>query len=231
MEIKYIHREDIHNLKAPKAIVPIIMNQFKPKSVIDIGCGIGTWLSVFSDYGVQIKGVDGNYVDKSLFHIREEDFHYADLEKDKLDHLGKYDIVINLEVAEHLNEVSSDLHVANLCSLSDVIIFSAALPGQGGQNHINEQWLYYWTAKFNSKGYILKDIFRKNIWNDENIDWWYRQNIVVFQKNINGDSNDPVCSLIHPELFKNKLNEISQLESLIKSPKKLFIALIRAIIK
>lgn len=210
MEIKYVHTEDVHNLNAANEIVPIIMGYFNPKSIIDVGCGIGTWLAVFKKFGVKIKGVDGAYVNKKLLYVSNDEFINADLEKDSLVYLGRYDLAINLEVAEHLNESAADFHLDNLCALSDNIIFSAAIPNQGGQYHVNEQWLEYWTLKFNSRGYILKDTFRAKIWNNNNIDWWYRQNMVVFTKANQGENNDPICSYIHPELFRAKINQITQ---------------------
>ncbi len=49
---KYIHKEDIHNLRAPRQLVPIILQLCSPESVVDIGCGIGTFLYCFKEAGI-----------------------------------------------------------------------------------------------------------------------------------------------------------------------------------
>ena len=138
---KYVHQEEVHNLISPAEIVPVIYKLFQPKSVVDIGCGIGTFLHCFKKEGVNhILGVDGEWVNKKLLHryINSDEFLLADLEESlKLD--TQFDLVLSLEVAEHLKKESADIFVQNLISAGKLILFSAAIPQQGGQNHINEQ--------------------------------------------------------------------------------------------
>ena len=179
---KYIHDEQTHHLKDPDKIVPVIMELLQPKSVVDIGCGIGTFLHVFKREGVQdILGIDGPWVNRELLskYIKPEEFLEADLEKGlSLD--KSYDLVVSLEVAEHLAPSAADTFVKNLVNAGEVILFSAAIPLQGGQNHINEQWLSYWEAKFLKHHYGLQDVIRPLFWNDPEISWWYKQNMVLF---------------------------------------------------
>src|SRR5690349_14919079 len=124
------------SLKSANIIVPLIIDYFHPKSVIDIGCGDGTWLSVFSQYGVvDILGVDGDYVEREVLKIPKERFISCNLDF-PLSLNQRFDLAICLEVAEHLKENSSAILVDSIVSLSDIIVFSAAVPFQPGDNHI-----------------------------------------------------------------------------------------------
>ncbi|MDB0041029.1 class I SAM-dependent methyltransferase [Algibacter sp.] len=211
---KYIHDEDTHNLRAPKKIVPEIIKILNPKSVVDFGCGIGTFLNVFKQYDVKdILGLDGPWANKSLLfkYIDAEEFQECNLEEEiKLS--KKYDLVLSLEVAEHLSIDSADMFVQNLINSGNVILFSAAIPNQGGQNHINEQWLTYWEAKFLKHNYVIHDIIRPLFWDDPEIFWWYKQNMVlVTPKNFMFDFNVKYCpirNVVHYELFNSKINEL-----------------------
>ncbi|KAF2516801.1 class I SAM-dependent methyltransferase [Flavobacterium zhairuonense] len=153
-KIRYVHDETTHNFRAANEVVPLIMNLLQPKSVVDLGCGIGTWLKVFIDNGVNdVLGIDGDYLDKKLLKINLQNFKEFDLEK-LYKSSRKYDLAISLEVGEHLNFKSADNFVKSLTGLSDTLIFSAAIPFQGGQNHINEQKPDYWIKKIQSEGYL-----------------------------------------------------------------------------
>ena len=67
-----------------------------------------------------------------------------------------------------------------ITGLSDFVLFSAAIPDQGGMGHINEKWPTYWISLFEDRDYVCIDAIRKNIWNDDSIPWWYRQNALLF---------------------------------------------------
>lgn len=213
MEVKYRHNTHVHNTTAANEVVPIVMELIQPASVIDVGCGIGTWLAVFEEAGVQeTLGVDGEYVDRALLHIREEQFVTVDLihpfRYDK-----KFDLVVSLEVAEHLPESAADTFVETLISLGDTILFSAAIPGQGGQNHLNEQWPDYWQTKFAAHGYQFHDVIREKIWWNKKVDVWYRQNMFLVSKKSALENTliwNYKNNTIHPELFliKNKSLQI-----------------------
>jgi SAM-dependent methyltransferase len=223
---KHTYTAKYHNLNAPQEIVPYLIGKFHPKSVVDVGCGVGTFLHVFLKNDVKdILGIDGGWVDKSALFFPEDFFVEKDLEK-KLDINRKFDLVLCLEVAEHLSEKSADILIINLTNLSDIIIFSAATVHQGGQNHINEQHFDYWIEKFSKRGFIFYDIFRSRFWNNEKINWWYKQNMFlvvhdsVDVSNYGIDPSGPqrILEYIHPDLlalhageaqkFKNKVNWI-----------------------
>jgi SAM-dependent methyltransferase len=209
-KIRYVHDVSVHNFRAANEIVPFIMNLLEPKSVVDVGCGIGTWLKIFSENGINdILGIDGDFVDQRLLKIDQENFKEFDLEKLYVSD-RKYDLAISLEVAEHLSSESADIFVKTLTGLSDTLIFSAAIPDQGGQNHINEQKPDYWIGKFEKEGFKLFDVLRPSLWNNENVDSWYKQNIFIFSNK--SDLKNKVDSLesfygkhlVHPEIFRNK---------------------------
>lgn len=202
MKSPYHHTEIVHNFKAAKQIVPLLTALFKPTSVLDVGCGIGTWLKVFEDAGnIEILGIDGVYVDKSMLKISEDKFIHADLQL-PFDLKKKFDLGLCLEVAEHLPEKTIDNLISSLTKHCDTLLFSAAIPNQGGQNHLNEQWPEYWEKKFRDYGYMFYDVIRPQIWNNNEIEWWYRQNIFLVTKN-NFQSSAPkeYRSLVHPENY------------------------------
>jgi hypothetical protein len=186
-----------------KIIIPYIVNLFHPKSVVDMGCGIGTWLKVFSEHGVKdILGVDGKYVNTKQLLIQKNKFVAFDLTKPlKLDR--KFDIALSLEVAEHIEEKHSDVFIKSLTSLSDVVVFSAAVPYQRGTNHVNEQLPSYWKSIFEKYNYTMYDVFRGQFWNNENVNTEYKQNMFLY---INSSINFSfekrnIMDFVHPDML------------------------------
>lgn len=107
----------------------------------------------------EIRGYDGNWLDKKVLRIPHECFTAIEL-ADGVNVDRKYDLAMSLEVAEHLPAESADLFVESLTKASDFILFSAAIPFAGGTNHINEQWPDYWNSLFNKYGYTVMDFLR-----------------------------------------------------------------------
>jgi SAM-dependent methyltransferase len=215
------HYNENHLPTSAKEIVPIVMDLVSPNSVVDVGCGLGQWLGVFNEYGVKKNhGIDGGHVLKEKMFISEDYFEEYRLENsDRYEVLEKFDLAICLEVAEHLDEKCSNGIVKMLTSLSDIVLFSAAIIGQTGENHLNEQNPDFWVKKFSERGFVFIDPFRKAIWRNENINWWYRQNLyLVVHK------SHPLASLfpldenlyIHPGLFNFHLNKSLSFMDLMK---------------
>lgn len=166
--------------ESAKQTVPLLLDLIGMRSVCDVGCGVGAWLAVFIDNGVSdVLGLDGEYVDRATLKIPMSYFRPTDLNRPfSLDRT--FDAVISLEVAEHLRPTRAAGFINDLTALSSVVIFSAAIPGQGGRGHVNEQWPDYWVNLFKDRGYICVDAIRQKIWENEGIKFWYRQNILVF---------------------------------------------------
>lgn len=169
-----------HARQSAEVIVPLILDLLHCSRIIDIGCGDGTWLKVFQEHGVEeIAGIDGNYIDENILVIPKEKFIPYDL-RAPLKINEKFDLAMSLEVAEHLPEDCAELFINSLVALSSTVLFSAAIPHQGGANHINEQWQDYWVEKFKARGYTAIDYIRPKVWNNSEVAYWYRQNILLF---------------------------------------------------
>jgi SAM-dependent methyltransferase len=166
--------------RSAEVVVPLVLALARPRSVVDVGCGLGTWLAVFAEHGVEdVRGVDGAYVERSALEIPPGSFIAWDLEQPL--RLGRtFDLVVSLEVAEHLPARCAETFVASLAGLGPLVLFSAAAPHQGGCGHVNEQWPDYWARLFTGHGLVPVVCLRRAIWNDERVDWWYAQNVLLF---------------------------------------------------
>jgi SAM-dependent methyltransferase len=199
-------------------IVPLLLQLIWPvRSVIDLGCGRGDWLAVFKEYGVEvICGVDGDWVPRKILQFPKE--HFVPYDLTQLFTMNrKFDLVLSLEVAEHLAEECAETFVRSLTSLGSAVLFSAAVPGQGGQHHVNEQWQGYWAKLFEHKGYMAVDCVRHRVWNNPDVLWFYAQNAVLYV-DLERLENEPLLkreyelrgtsqlSMAHPEMVQLTLD-------------------------
>ena len=197
------------SLQSARAIIPLLLSHLSVHSVIDVGCGVGTWLKAFQENGVSdITGYDGEYVDTSALAIAAENFKVLDLTTDFV-LPRKADLAISLEVAEHLPAKNGDHLVRQLTSVAPAVLFSAAIPGQGGTSHVNEQWQDYWRSKFSAAGYHPFDAIRPFVWGSNDVEIWYQQNIILYCKEGLIPSSDGIrptppnlsLNIVHPEYY------------------------------
>lgn len=186
-------------------------------SAIDFGCGQGMWLQVIQSLGVKdVRGLDGSWIDRSKLYINSDAFQVVDFESDI--RVGReYDLAISLEVAEHISKESAQRFIRSLTSTADFVLFSAAIPLQGGTKHINEQWPAYWSEHFKAEGFLPVDCIRPKVWNKPDVAWFYKQNIILYVKSerieeIKGldripDASDAPLPLVHPELFQRHMDK------------------------
>lgn len=153
------------------------------RSVVDFGCGSGAWLAVAADLfdTDDYLGLEGALADGFDYAVPRERIRAQTLaEPVALDR--RFDLAMSLEVAEHLPARAADGFVDSLCQAADTVLFSAAIPHQGGVGHVNEQWPDYWTARFERRGLRLVDTLRPRLWRDERVAYWYRQNCLLFTR-------------------------------------------------
>lgn len=176
--------------RSAAAVVPLVVEQFAPSTVVDVGCGEGLWGKAFEDAGCEVLGLDGH--DAPLIPAQA-----VDLTDTLPTFEHDFDLAVCLEVAEHLPLERAETFIAELCGLSHTILFSAAVPGQGGTGHLNEQWPPYWAELFMANGFSCSDQLRWDLWYDERVCWWYRQNIFVASSR-NDLAHEAPRPVIHP---------------------------------
>lgn len=184
------------------------------ESVCDFGCGLGTWLAAANDMGVHdILGIDGDYVDRETLRIPKSCFQPHSL-SEPVDLGRSFDLAICLEVAEHLSSADACTLTASLTRHADVVLFSAATPYQGGTGHINENWLEFWVRAFASQGFEAVDVLRWQLWHEPGIEWWYRQNCILFRSCVRNPkpfgrlSASSPPSVIHPEQLLRQVRRV-----------------------
>ena len=171
---------DIDSRKAARLIGPVLLELAPVCSAIDVGGGRGIWLGVLKDLGVaDVLVVDGDYVDRDRLAVAPSEFAAMDLERPlRIERTA--DLALSLETAEHLSPDRADSFVADLCRLAPVVLFSAAVPRQGGTNHVNERWQSYWATKFAAHGYRPADAVRQALWDDQDAGAVYLQNALIY---------------------------------------------------
>lgn len=207
-----------------RRVLPFVFDILKPKSIIDFGCGVGTWLKACTELGaLNVCGLDGDYVDQEMLLIDKARFIPTDLTSLNATWDPGFDMAISLEVAEHLPAAAAANFVRQITQASDVALFGAAIPFQGGTNHVNEQWPDYWSSHFSNEGYSCFDLIRQNVWNDHQIEVWYRQNTFVYAR-----TNSPayvtlvqagmapvrhIMNAVHPDMYLRHANLYMQAEA------------------
>lgn len=191
--------------RSAESLVPLLVSELSPaidvKSMLDVGAGEGHWMDEFYQWDFDPYGLEqfGPGASPSGVPI-----HRHNLEEPFPEYFGLFGLVLCLEVAEHLTPERGPSFIADLCKLSDLIVFSAAIPGQRGVNHLNEQWPDYWVSLFRDNGFYVSGAMRWMIWGDDEIEPWYRQNLLIATKHPERLPNlfdTPLCypwPVVHP---------------------------------
>jgi cyclopropane fatty-acyl-phospholipid synthase-like methyltransferase len=193
-----------------KRVLRLVYDKIKFGSVLDIGCGRGLWLAVAAELGAaEIIGIEGPWIEAQATYVCLDNILTQDLE------LGfnlnrSFDLVMSIEVGEHLSAPAADTFVTSLVRHGHFILFSAAIPFQPGTGHINCQFPDYWANLFAKHGYQPLDFIRRAIWSDRSTHVWIRQNVIAFvsaEFMLNNPwaretsaSSGPL-SIVHPDLF------------------------------
>lgn len=182
---KYYDRVEGSAHKSAPVMAASIVSDLRPATLIDVGCGTGALLEALRDRGCTVRGLE--YAEAGLKACRARGLNVAkfNLERDCFDPQNTFDVAVSMEVAEHIPEHCADGLVSLLSSVAPVVVFTAAFPGQGGDDHVNEQPASYWIEKFDKNGFSLdNDISERwrNNWKDSGIARWYFLNIMVFRR-------------------------------------------------
>jgi SAM-dependent methyltransferase len=186
--------------RSARAVVPLVLERLRPTRVVDVGCGSGAWLKVFREHGVaDIVGVDGPYVQPEALRIRPQEFVARDLgEPFRLDR--DFDLAVSLEAAHYVPRENASALVESIAMLAPAVLFGAAVPHQPGGPAHNRQWPAWWAALFAEHGFRAEDWLRPLVWEDEQVDWWYAQNAILYLRD--GGEGEPVRPLVHPGLLE-----------------------------
>lgn len=212
---KYYERRRNLSLTSAEKILLHLKKFYDFSSVVDFGCGTGTWLKSCQEIGCKdILGLD-SYTEDTLLEIAKENFLRKNI-GESIELKKKYDLAISLEAAEHIGVDFSENIVKNLVHASDVILFSAAIPGQGGTHHVNEQPPFFWAKKFNKHNFVQYDFLRSLIWEEEEVAWWYKQNIFLYiNENSQKKVDFPILAnnlsfkhIVHPDCLDSRIQEL-----------------------
>ncbi len=201
-----------------RKILELVFEYIRPSSIVDLGTAAGSWLAAGKELGVTlVRGIDGEWVPQGQRHIQAEEFISADLET-AIPDLGRFDLAICTEVLEHISAEASVRAVEWLCRSAPVVLFSAAIPFQGGTHHVNEAWQSQWAALFKDYGHLTFDLIRPRIWSDDSVPYWYRQNILLMAnedsaKRLALPTTSTVLDCVHPELYLPRAARFNRLDA------------------
>lgn len=186
------------SLRSALELLPTVLGALSVRSVLDVGCGAGAWLAAYERLGVtDTLGVDGDYVDRSVLMVSLSRFRPTNITHG-FDLGRRFDLVQCLEVAEHVSSERSNTLVDNIVRHGPVVLFSAAAPGQGGEDHVNEQPYEFWRDLFAARDYRLFDFVRPLVKERGAIEPWYRYNMLLFV-------HDPYVASLPPEVKRTRV--------------------------
>lgn len=157
------------------AIITICQN-LQVKSIIDIGCGNGGYTMNFLKHGINCVGYDGSpltpEITKSICQIK--DF-------SEIVDLGKFDLVLSLEVGEHIPVKYEQIFIDNVChAAKDLITISWGIEGQLGYGHVNCRNNDYVIAEFEKRNFIF-DKETTDYLREKSTFHWFKNTILCFK--------------------------------------------------
>jgi SAM-dependent methyltransferase len=213
------------SLQSAREIVPIVREYIQPNRVVDIACGTGEWLKVFREHGATtVLGVDADWVLHNKLVIEREQLIIADITR-TFAVPGKYDLALMLEAIQHVPATRAREMVRTLADLAPAVLLSAPIPHQGGSgDEVHEQWPEYWAKLFAEMNFVCIDAIRPRIWRNEQVEWWYSQNMLLYVRKDVVDANPalraaheatshPPLRLVHPTLYEARSTPWEQPES------------------
>jgi len=191
--------------RSSRVVLGHLFERYQPASVLDVGCGVGAWLDTAQKLGARaVRGLDGPWVKPEQLRIGAENFERIDFEAKDWPEIRPVDLAMSLEVAEHLTPEAGARLVTYLTESAPVVLFSAAIPGQGGEGHVNEQWQSYWAGRFAERGFRPSLALRWAVWTDNDVEFWYQQNLTLFVADSHAHLIEEAAGpmdVIHPRLY------------------------------
>lgn len=138
------------------------IERFQPDSVVDFGCGIGSYLeSCYFNQVPKFQGFDigGEFAKKYTPNFLHKYIEYVDCTT-PID-CGTFECVISFETIEHIEPSGTEVFIKNLVNATDKslgrILFTGAPPEQEGCGHINCQTKEYWLEAFAKHNFYLNN--------------------------------------------------------------------------
>jgi len=196
---------------AARTVLPPVIEGAGVRTLVDVGCGGGGWLSVAAELGVRdLTGLDsaGSRGARQRF----DDFEFVETDLSRPFSLARrVDLAVSIEVAEHLPEHRARSFVDDLCALAPLVLFSAAYPGQGGTGHVNERWPSYWCEHFEANAFTPLEVCRPAAWNDVHATTVVKMNVLLYAEpdalRQVGDTwpRPTLLDVVHPQLWDEVL--------------------------
>lgn len=201
--VGFYHELEPESYVSAKETLSIVFGLFDIKSVVDFGCGTGSWLRAAHDLGAtRVTGLDGPWISKPLLVDPSIELITTELDK-SAPVTATYDLAMSVEVAEHLPASRADSFVRDICAAAPRVLFGGAVPGQGGTSHINEQWQSYWADRFEQNGYLPVDVIRPQLARNQRVNTWYRNNTLLYVR------RDEYIPLMNRLLTEGRLRVVS----------------------